>query len=124
MSEHLGESGDHQSSDFSHHRHQMNPSLVRFATSPLATLLQLMVTAIAIPVMGYIGGKSIDELVSLNRAVARIETTNATIEQRTRSLEAVSLSHEAAIAILRDKSIRHDVQMENMDERFVTKRAR
>jgi hypothetical protein len=102
----------------------MNPSLVRFATSPLATLLQLMVTAIAIPVMGYIGGKSIDELVSLNRAVARIETTNATIEQRTRSLEAVSLSHEAAIAILRDKSIRHDVQMENMDERFVTKRAR
>lgn len=98
----------------------MNPKLAHFATSPLATLVQLAVTAIAIPLIGFVGARTIDELVSLNRAVARIELTNATIDQRTRALETLAMAHAEAITTLREKTLRHDYLIERITTTPVT----
>lgn len=93
----------------------MNPQRIgQWASSPWATLTQLVITAIAIPLVGFVGSRLIDELVSLNKAVARIETQNATTDQRTKALEILGVAHTEAIQSVRDKVLRHDMLLERL----------
>ena len=58
----------------------MSPKLQQWAQGPTAQLLNLGVTlvaAIGVPVIGWVGARVIDELVTLNRAVSSIQQTNA-----------------------------------------------
>ncbi len=97
----------------------ISPKLQQWAQGPAAQLLNLGVTliaAIGVPVIGWVGARVIDELVTLNRAVSSIQQTNAASEQRTRSLETLGIAHSEALAVLRERSIRHEVVIERLEE--------
>lgn len=103
----------------------MTPRLSEWATSPVASLVNLAVTAIAaigVPLVGYVGTRTIEALGKLNDAVAVITTTNATIEQRTRALETLGVAHSEAIAQqreklgeLRERTLRHEFLLEILE---------
>lgn len=105
--------------------YQMTPRLQEWAASPVAALANLIVTTIAaigVPLVGYVGTKTIDALGKLNDSVAQINTVNATTENRLRAQEALNAAQSEAIANtreklgeLRERTLRHEFLLEILE---------
>jgi uncharacterized protein HemX len=126
MPNHTGEGRDPgPESEAEHHasgvssgfgKYAMTPRLAQFATSPGASLLQLLVTGVALPLIALIGGRSLSQLDDLVKATQRIEIANATMENRTRALETLGAAQAEAIGGLREKAIRHEYLIERVQD--------
>ena len=97
------------------HRRMGEQKIQQWADSALLKLMQHIVTAVAVPLVAWGGSKVIDRLDSIDKALARNETSSATFELRLKQLEQAGEARDAQLKILTERSIVNDYELKRLN---------
>lgn len=96
--------------------------LQALADSAVLKILQYVVTAIAIPLIGWAMSTVLDKLGRIDDAINRATTINATVELRLRAAEHALSEEASARKTLTEKVLEHDFELKRLKEEQVKAR--
>jgi len=89
-----------------------DPKLQQIADSALLRVLQYVVTAVAMPLCIYVGGRVIDQLDRIQTSVIKSERDGAMVELRLQALERSNVERDTTMRLLTEKTMRHDYELQ------------
>lgn len=115
--EHHSSTQGKQSQDGHRYRRRMSDHrLDQLADSAILKVFQYVVTAIAVPVIGWSLNAVLDRLAKIETALNVSATQFATFELRVAALERVGIERDAAIKMLTEQALRHSYQIQRLEE--------
>lgn len=92
------------------------PRLQQLADNAVLKILQYIITAIAVPAIGYGIATIAERLTAIDRALATLNTTSATTELRMRALESTVAARGADLQSIRDKLTGHEFRLQRVED--------
>lgn len=97
-----------------HKRRMSDERLQVIADSAILKILQYVVTAIAIPLIGWSINMVLDRMTSLEKAIQKNDTVAATYELRLQTLERAQIERDTSIRLLAEKTIGNAYEIQSL----------
>lgn len=97
-------------------RRMSDHRMQQWADSPMLKVGQYLVSYIVLPILAFVGTRSLERLDKIEGTLNDSATKNAMFELRVQALEKSGIERDAAIKILTERSLQHGYELKRLSD--------